>query len=625
MKRRDILLGGAALGAAGQCAAVSPVLRRILLRRRSSAAPFVPFGSYPLGSGYGPARYFPVGSGLVLTGVTLNAEGAQFTVGATTGTLTMSGNSTMPVVVGETIAIWFQSVTGTPTTASIRFITAAGANIGGANTNLTVSGGYYRLEVEVPATAAYINFFVTNTTGEAIVISRPAIAVQGSFTYSTGTEGDLWLTTTAGKASGSGTAATLDTTTREVTMPSGAVQYARDDLNVGAGQNIVVAIKLSSNLVKSVLFRLQSSGQISQLECWGGGWWGRRITATGTDTSVYGQFEVDNNTSTCYTAATVTALEAYAYEGTLYPGAAPAGEVAGNAYDRSEIVVQQGPGQINIFLPGSNLNTAKYTRWQLKEYSGAGGGGFGWDIERIHEVARTADDAFRVGDNLTEVGSHRLAVMEAGAVDFVGGSTHGDEFGVSAALTIDGVSQAIDGATSYRCTTAVFQTTSQLRRVSDGTPLFDVLTVITAHATNRFRMRIQLTPLLDGLDIVRAYTHMLALSRRKNVATSGTELFTAYSNNLAESGSGAAGADVPATHDSEAISWTLTGAQGITATFEITSAWPGAGITWLQRASAGNKFYASPTGYFADAGPGATVNMVDVIDITAKYDVISAN
>lgn len=576
------------------------------------------YGYYPLdAASYGPARYYTNDSIITGTNVTLDGAADQFTIGATTGNLILTGNPTMPVIVGRQVVFWAKAVSGAPTTINVRFITAAGANIGAAQT-LTLSGGYYVLATTVPETAAFVNFFCTNTGGTAIIIGRPAMAVLNAGTLDNDPGANLWQTTSAGKASGSGTAATLNAD-GTVNCPSGAIQYARSDLNVSDGAQHVWQVKVSDPKVRYVLVRYAGTGTgLVYLENWGNGWWGKVTTVpAGVGTTFYARVEVNNNTSTYYTAGTVTIEEIHLHKGTLYPRYFPRGEAATGAYAKSEIVVQQVSNGINVFMPGSNPGTNKYIRWQLRHYTGAAGGGDGWNIERIHEVARTGDDAFMPGDDLTDVGEHLLAVREAGG-PHMGGDTHGYQIGSSAVLNIDGTPVTIDGATSYRCSSAELVTVSQM---VNGTPRFDVDTsILFSSAGVDVHHTVEA---LNDTQLVSCYS-MLSSARYLNNLSSQPQIFTtaAWAPSYTPVSTAVAGDVI-----NNGERYLLTGDQGISVDAEVTSGWSSGGVSesYVQRASSSVKLYFSPPGIYPDAGPGFSILTGQTVDWTTRYLVDTEN
>lgn len=115
-----------------------------------------------------------------------NVSPTRLTVPATSGTMTMTGTTYMPVTAGQDVAVWFEEVTGTPTTKLIRFLNSGGTQLG-SDIAMSKVGAHWVAATTAPATAAWVRLTVTNTTGSAVVIGRPRVATKKNTTLSLGT------------------------------------------------------------------------------------------------------------------------------------------------------------------------------------------------------------------------------------------------------------------------------------------------------------------------------------------------------------------------------------------------------------------------------------------------------
>lgn len=461
---------------------------------------------------FGPARYYPTWSIVTGTNVTIDSAGDQFTLGATTGNLVFTGNDAIPVAVGDIVAVWFEAITGVPSTAGIRFQTSTGANIGGADTAMTRVGSYYVVIATAPATTVYVRPAITNTSGSPIVISRPAVAIQKSTAKDGVSEPNvtalrhimadgedpasstIWETNSVAKISGAGASPTIVGST--VVIPPDTISYARSDItSISTGDQLRVLVKLSSANRKAryVLVRLVGNGasgtQLTKLFNHGNGYWGRVITVQADfGTSFYMRVEVDNSTSAYYTAADVTIERISVSEGTQYPVGWPAESTVAGTYDKTEVVLQQTSGGINVFTPGSNPATSKYVSWQLRQFNTPDSGpiGSGWTMQLLHEAARTGDAAFTIGNQLTDNGEHWLAVRENGK-SHMGGKVHGYQVAGTnlGACTITIASPGVVTKASHGLAAGdrvVFTTSGALPTgITAGTPYYVIATGLTAN------------------------------------------------------------------------------------------------------------------------------------------------
>jgi hypothetical protein len=593
-------------------------VNRLRLRSRAGGGgeTLVPFTWYPLDpDNYGPSKFY-ANRGISGTGVSISADGEQITIGATTGSLAITGNATMPITPSSTVVVWCRAVSGAPTTITARFLGSGGTAIG-STFNLSLQDGIYYSVLAAPGTAFFLSFAATNTGGSDVTISRPAVCVQGAVTLSNDEHGTLWLANQAGKQSGAGSAATLSGTV--VTCPPNAVGYGRCQMNAVGGTSHVALVKVSDWKVAAVQARYGGSGAnpVAILENFGGGWWGRIYSVPITGISTNLSMEVDNSTSSFYTAGTVTMDYIEVHEGTQYPSARANGEAPAGTYSKSVVVAKQLPGGINVFLPGSNAATSKAVRWQLRSYTGAPGSGTGWGIERIHEAIQTGPTTYAAGDQLTDVGEHRLAVREPGG-NHLGSKTHGWEILDTVALTVDGVSTPIDGTSTHSCTSLVLSTTSTIKRDTDSVDLFDVETTFTFTA-GYVDMHHRLTALVD-MTLATCYTAMLSMARYLNADSTRNPIFTHYSY----SPSYALVSILTAETHTTAQTRRMSGSQGISTEVDIYSGWStSTGDSWNQLTGASVKDYFSPTGYFTSGGAAITTSQV--IETTARIKVMTAN
>ncbi len=592
------------------------------------------------------------------TGLTFSSDGRQITAEASTGRIYFRTDDTWYTPrfsAGDTLALWFRVLAGTPSSVLLSFYAADDTPIGAA-IQLQTLGPFRFFEGAVPANADYLGFHISNVGGaNPLTIEQPTMAVrkpttdrlpnQRSLAFDSLRAAfdipeditDLWPDSPLlSKITGNGAAPSFEDET-VILAPTDSLSGAKlEGVNFPVGTKLSWLVHLTdqNRHVRYVAIKHSrpQATETFQIQSIGDGWFYGVTTVTdaGGGASAV-QVEIDNRSSSFFTPlGDIRVDRIVLMQGDVLPHRLPSrASIDPTAYDADEIVVTQAAGEVNVFVKGSNPASAKYIRYRIAQYDLlAENNGQGWRWAEAYEATRTGDTTFATGKRILNGGENWLAIREANKSDFMGGAAHGDTKLQSFTVLVDGVAITLDGVTSYRGRRIEFLMRSQLVE-ADVAPATDIPTfdVVTTFAIDRPNGAIltQLPVALRTVDVVAMYLAMLSFERHENGDTNLALLSDKafWAPDYVEYDVSAEGHAAPTTNADRII---LSGPSGFSAEVEILKGWVDDVSQSFVHDSAGyNKLYFSPTGIFPSTGPGFTMNLGDFVVMKARYRIDTRN
>jgi len=450
--------------------------------------------------------------------------------------------------IGDTVRAAFRKTSGSDQPATFRFLDASNVLVDAAA--FTLRGGWYVAEAVIPATTTKFNIDYTNSTGGAVVITRPRISkrvasgaslvaerarVDSLFTE-TQSVSQIWPgAATVATTAGSGTATINSGDT--VTIPAGAnveVKPTNGLIVRDVTDVMTVTARVSSPNVRNLKFKVVGSvsGTTSYemvpiafdtatgetLWRWSG------VVAVAAQTTISNAYIVIDNRSpvvSTYTAADVTLSDVVLVDGAETPSKIPSAET--DTFPDGEMVLTQDTGIVYIHQRAGA--SGKYIRWTFSRYDNAATRALGWRLTGLATATRSGDATFSVDKVLTDSGEFELAIQEVGKTDFMGGLTHGDQEETQTLLfKVDGNFITPDGSTTYYCRRAEAFQLSSLWEVDN---VSDVLTATVATGWGWFSGEMTLLNRVAwarSINVSKVFLAMMPAYRYSGGGASGTLL-----------------------------------------------------------------------------------------------------
>lgn len=245
------------------------------------------------------------------------------------------------------------------------------------------------------------------------------------------------------------------------------------------------------------------------------------FTLAGTEfanQTIYGEIFADNAaTLSTYTPASITIRNIQCYAGILLPSFVASFKSPGEGvFPKGQLLVKQNTfdgDDTRIFVPGANPANDLGIGYLFQNFADANTDIF--NMKRVYEAERTADDIFVFGPQMTDVGQDDLAIYVTESINnFSGGDAHKYQVRTATAeVWIDGVAVDPADVADYACHTWVRKEYSEIKLFGTATKFADVESTWTIDGrTGKRRIHNKLT-FMRNTTMGPTYMYMKTVAR----------------------------------------------------------------------------------------------------------------